>query len=157
MKIRLLSILCLTFFCSPCDGKGRGREVSWGKPNVSYAEYKSDSIECAKIGYLRDVSKDEPAKRFLRGFRTADEAINQADMGGANIDKWRDSILLTQPSRRLKEVHNIQLSDVEKCLMQKGYSQFILNEAQQRTLKKYPIGTEARRRYLYSLASQQQK
>jgi hypothetical protein len=154
MIYRHAAAACIFIVCSPCYGKDT-KVISWSKKDITYEVYKKDAAECAKVGYYRDVSKDEPAKKFLRGFRTADEAINQADMGGASVDKWRNSILITQPDKRMREVQNIQVDAVENCLFQKGYKQFVLNKSQTHDLKKYKHGSEERRNYLYSLSIKQ--
>ncbi len=151
MIYRHAAAICIFIVCSPCNGKDT--EVkSWSKKYITYEVYKKDAVECAKLGYYRDVSKDEPAKKFLRGFRTADEGINQANMGGASVDKWRNSILITQPDKRIREVQDIQVNAVEDCLLKKGYKQFSLSKDQKQNLSKYPHGSEERRNYLYSLA-----
>ncbi len=122
---------------------------SWGKPGIAFDQYRADSVECAKIGYFRDVSQDEPAKRFITGFTAADNNLNS----GGNASDWINSILRTQPDRQKRRLHAIQLGDVERCLADKGYSRFRLSRSEMKTLKRYPHGSEARHRYLYTLAA----
>lgn len=122
---------------------------SWGKPGVTFDQYRADSVECAKIGYFRDVSQDEPAKRFITGFTAADNNLNS----GGNASDWINSILRTQPDRQKRRLHAIQLGDVERCLADKGYSRFRLSRSEMKTLASYPRGSEARHRYLYTLAA----
>ncbi len=140
-----------------CDYvEAREREVtSWKKAGVSFQQYREESIECAKLGYFRDVSRDKPAERFLRGFRTADDALNQVDISGAasGAGRWRDTILRTQPDRQKKDLHTIQVKDVHDCLMDKGYSTFVLSSTEAGMLSKYPSGSPERHRYLHRLAS----
>ncbi|MFE8584587.1 hypothetical protein ACFX59_10840 [Sphingomonas sp. NCPPB 2930] len=124
---------------------------SWGKPGVGYDQYRSDSVECAKAGYFRDVSQDELAKRFIAGFTAADNALN----GGGAVGGWTDSILRTQPDRQKRLLHAIQVGDVEQCLVDKGYRKFSLTKSEQKTLSRYPKGSEARRQYLHALAARQ--
>ncbi|WP_294270753.1 hypothetical protein [uncultured Sphingomonas sp.] len=122
---------------------------SWGKPGIAFDQYRADSVECAKIGYFRDVSQDEPAKRFITGFTAADNNLNSG--GGAS--DWINSILRTQPDRQKRRLHAIQLGDVERCLADKGYSRFRLSRSEVKTLARYPRGSEARQRYLHTLAA----
>lgn len=134
------------------SGNGNAK-ISWKNQSVSFSKYKKDAVECGKVGYLRDVSNDEPAKRFIRGFRTADDNLNRGgDSGSQAADNWSDTVRRTQPSRRLKEVHDIQVSDVEKCLVSKGYEKFSLSKYEEYQLSKYAKGSEKRKKYLYSLA-----
>ncbi|WP_294309972.1 hypothetical protein [uncultured Sphingomonas sp.] len=122
---------------------------SWGKPGIAFDQYRADSVECAKIGYFRDVSQDEPAKRFITGFTAADNNLNS----GGNASDWINLILRTQPDRQKRRLHAIQLGDVERCLADKGYSRFQLSRSEVKTLKRYPRGSEARQRYLHTLAA----
>ena len=122
---------------------------SWGKPGVGFDQYRADSVECAKSGYFRDVSQDEPAKRFVAGFGAADNALN----GGGTAGSWIDAILRTQPDRQKRLLHAIQVGDVEQCLTARGYSRFRLSAAEVKMLKRYPGGSEARHRYLHQLAA----
>ncbi|WP_058751113.1 hypothetical protein [Sphingomonas sanguinis] len=122
---------------------------SWGKPGIAFDQYRADSVECAKIGYFRDVSQDEPAKRFITGFTAADNNLNS----GGNASDWINSILRTQPDRQKRRLHAIQLGDVERCLADKGYSRFRLSHSEVKTLKRYSRGSEARQRYLHTLAA----
>jgi len=124
---------------------------SWGKPGVGYDQYRADSIACAKTGYFRDVSQDEPAKRFIRGFETADRLLNFPS--ASESDSWGDSVRRTQPDRQKRDLQAIQVSDVEQCLTGKGYHRFTLTRAEVKTLSRYPRGSDARRQYLHSLAA----
>lgn len=131
------------------------RDKSWKKPANSYAQFVYDSIECAEYGYFRDVSTDEPAKAFVRGWQTADDNLNR---GGATTpqaaESWADTVRRTQPARRIEEVQKLHVGDVERCLTDRGYSPFTLSKSQSKLLAKLPRGSDARRRYLYDLSVQ---
>ena len=148
MKGPSLSIL-LFLATGTAEAATRTPIETWGKPGVGYDEYRGDAIACAKIGYFRDVSQDEPAKRFIAGFTAADNALN----GGGASTSWTDSILRTQPDRQKRDLHAIQVGDVERCLTDKGYRRVTLTRAEERTLARYPRGSEARHRYLHALAA----
>lgn len=130
---------------------------SWGKPDISFSDYRRDAITCATVGYFRDVSQDEPAKTFIRGFQTYDNTLNMPAWGGYSawlpLGITRDSVLTMQPDRQLKDIQALQVGDVEQCLTQRGYTKFTLSDAQERTLKRYPKGSEARQQFLYRLAT----
>jgi hypothetical protein len=136
-------------FSGTAQAADRPPVESWGKPGVGYDQYRNDAVECAKIGYFRDVSQDEPAKRFITGFTAADNNLN----GGGGASDWINSILRTQPDRQKRRLHAIQLGDVERCLSDKGYSRFPLSRSEVKMLKRYPRGSEARHRYLHALAA----
>ena len=50
-------------------------------------------------------------------------------------------------------VVSVQVGDVERCLTERGYAKFTLTDRQDRELKRYPKGSDARRQFLYRLAS----
>ena len=134
------------------------RTETWGKPQVSFEQYRRDAVECATLGYFRDVSQDEPAKKFIRGFQTYDNGLNMPVWNGAGgppmaMTSTRDSVLMMNPDQRLKEVQAVQVGDVERCLTERGYAKFTLTDRQDRELKRYPKGSDARRQFLYRLAS----
>ncbi len=152
MSCRIPLLLLLLAAASVTDAR-EPSPISWAKPGVSFDQYRSDAIECAKLGYFRDISNDEPAKRFVRGFRSAHDDINKADIGGVDVDAWRDSILRTQPDRQKEDIHALQVKDVEECLSSKGYVKFHLSRSENKQLARYPLGSAARHTYLHRLAS----
>lgn len=138
-------------FSGTAQAADRPPVESWGKPGVSFNQYRNDAVACAKIGYFRDVSQDEPAKRFIRGFETADLLLNLPGAGAG--DDWGNSIRRTQPDRQKRDLHAIQVGDVERCLTDKGYRRVTLTRSEERALARYPRGSEARHRYLHALAA----
>jgi hypothetical protein len=58
-----------------------------------------------------------------------------------------------RPEERLKHIKQMQLAKTDECLVQRGYSRFRLTEDQQRHLRHLKSGSDERRAYLYSLAS----
>ncbi len=126
---------------------------SWKKPANTYEQFVSDSIVCAKHGYFRNVANDEPAKAFVRGWRTADDNLNRPSNGMADtVESYSDTIRRTQPARRMEQVQALHVGDVEQCLTKKGYSKFYLSKNQAKRLSKLQRGSEARRQYLYKLS-----
>lgn len=126
---------------------------SWKKPANTYEKFVSDSIMCAKHGYFRDVANDEPAKAFVRGWRTADDNLNRPSNGMADtVESYSDTIRRTQPARRMAQVQALHVSDVEQCLTEQGYVKFALSKDQAQRLGKLQRGSEARRQYLYKLS-----
>ncbi|MDR6114394.1 MULTISPECIES: hypothetical protein [unclassified Sphingomonas] len=148
---RVCFALVLAMSSVTASAASDGPVESWGKPGIGFAQYRADAIECAKTGYFRDVSQDEPAKRFIRGFETADRLLNFPS--ASESDSWGDSVRRTQPDRQKRDLQAIQVGNVEQCLTGKGYHRFTLTRAEVKTLSRYPRGSEARRQYLYSLAA----
>lgn len=153
----MLRLICVAMlFAAPVAAKSTTAMTgTWGKPGVSYDQYRRDAVDCALVGATRDVSNDEPAKRYLQGFAMADRALNMPSgpEGGADLDLYRRSIELTQPARQVAGVQAIMVGDVETCLTQRGYDRIQLSKAEQRTLQRLRHGTERRRRFLYDIAA----
>jgi hypothetical protein len=141
-------------------------EDSWGKAGVSLAQYRQDSIDCAVQGYNLDISNTEDAKEFARASHELDNipgglivqnigstpATNSVDVvSWSGIQQHIvDSV---RPEERFKHIKQMQLAKTDECLVQRGYSRFRLTEDQQRHLRHLKSGSDERRAYLYSLAS----
>jgi hypothetical protein len=143
-------VLAVALICSAAEASREALQ-SWTKAGGSYTQYQTDSVECAKVGYFRDVANDKPAKQFIRGFETADRLLNLP----SPIDNDNRSYVVarTQPSRKMVQVHAIQVGDVERCLMAKGYRKFTLTKAEANKLASFDRGSEARRRYLFDIGA----
>jgi hypothetical protein len=156
--MRLLTIMAVAM-AGGSAAAGRPPTGSWAKAAVSYPQYRDDAIDCAKKGYFRDVSNDEPAKKFVEGFNAATTRLNTPTFGSSqqplsglpDMGAWRDSILRTQPDRRKRELQAIQTNDVEQCLQAKGYRKFTLSRAQEKQLARLRRGSEQRHLYLYEI------
>jgi hypothetical protein len=130
--------------------------LSWGKPGVSLATYRAESIGCAMRAYYTDVSGTKAAQSFAEGSRQIDSVINsgadvtdQASMIGHVVNAVR-------PAEGQKEVKQFQIAQLNKCLLDHGYRRFRLTDDQRKHLERLKIGSEARHAYLHRLASDPQ-
>ena len=57
------------------------------------------------------------------------------------------------PAQRMRNIGHLLQSTIEKCLVSKGYSKLVLTDDQRKHLGKLKAGSEQRKAYLYSLAS----
>lgn len=147
-------------------------EESWGKAGISLDQYRQDSIECGLQGYNTDISKTQDAQEFVRASRqldavtagaiapntpaagptqpasvsSMDQAVQYAQMQQHIVDSVR-------PDERFRNIKKTLVSNTEQCLVQRGYSKFRLTDEQRHRLRKLKFGSEERRAYLYSLAS----
>jgi hypothetical protein len=139
---------------------------SWGKAGVSLTQYRQDAIDCAVEGYALDISKTNDAQAFVRATRELDsvpggliaqtigmnptanvvDVVSWAGVQAHIIDSLR-------PEERFKNIKAMQLAQTDACLMQRGYSKFRLTDDQRRQLRHLKFGSDERRAYLYSLAS----
>lgn len=134
--------------------------LSWGKPGVSFDQYRTDALACGRSGYYLDVSGTEAAHVFKDA--TSNLKANETDLStpGPALVKQLDTVIAsqhvidnTQPQRRFAEVRQLMQGTVDQCLAQRGYLRFRLTPGQARDLARYRFGTDARRQFLYRLAS----
>ena len=128
-------------------------QLSWGKANVSFATYRSESVDCATRAYYTDVSDTHAAKNFVQGSRQIDTIINNnADYlnQATSIGRVVEGV---HADEGFKEIKNFQLDLVAKCLLDHGYHRFRLTDDQRKHIEKLKLGSDARRIYLHKLAA----
>ena len=138
---------------------------SWGRAEVDYDTYRNDSLECGLLGHYADISQTEQARMFERATRqlesidntnyvppgaSADQAAYAAAGQARSYEQARRSI---RPEQRIKELKQGMVGLVEDCLRERGYVQFRLTDDQREMLSRLDRGSDERREFLYSLAS----
>lgn len=165
--ISLISVLTATsVLAAPAP------EESWGKAGITLAQYRRDAIECGLQGYYTDISKTDDAKAFVNASQQLD-AITTSGTVPATVDsnpmgpdttnaaaeatqyaaQQRHIVESVRPDERYKSLKQLLVSKTEQCLVGRGYSKFELTEDQRHALRKLKAGSDQRRAYLYSLAS----
>jgi hypothetical protein len=111
--------------------------VSWGKVDVTFTQYRADSEACAEQG-LATALQQQPGNWDSQGIHDTPE-----------------DYLRTFQSRALGKRH-AQITEgqgaLDDCLVQRGYRQFRLTDAQRARLDALSAGSDARQKYLYGLA-----
>lgn len=166
--MRPIFAISLFLFVAGSASGSPAPQDSWGKAGVSFAQYRQDAVDCAVEGYNLDISKSDDAQAFVRASSeldslpgpvinqtigtgpgstsTVDVVSNFANIQGHIIDNLR-------PEQRFKSIKQMQLAKIGSCLIGRGYSKFRLTQDQQHRLNKLKLGSDQRRTYLYSLAS----
>jgi hypothetical protein len=145
---------------------------SWGKAGVSLAQYRQDSLECGLKGYYTDISKTDDAKALVKASRQLDavttgasapmtvesnatgpDTTNAADQMAAYADQQQHIVESVRPDERFKSIKKTLVMNAEQCLASRGYSKFELTDDQRKALRRLKPGSDLRRQYLYSLAS----
>jgi len=145
---------------------------SWGKAGITLAQYRQDALECGLRGYYTDISKTQDAKEFVRASRQLDTitagAMGPSTTGSNNTgpsgnnsieqaaqyaDIQQHIIEGVRPDERMRNIKKTLVANDQQCLVQRGYSKFVLTDDQRRALHKLKDGSDARRAYLYNLAS----
>ena len=159
-KISLLSALlaCTSAYAVPTQAI---RE-SWGKPGISWEQYRADALTCGRQGYYLDISKTEEAKAFVSASKQLESMpdssayqVPPADGIGFAIQQKHviDSI---NPEAKMRSLGKTMQGTIEQCLAERGYRKFRLTATQTKRLGKLKLGSEERRHYLFSLASDPQ-
>lgn len=137
--------------------------VSWGKPDVSFDDYRKDSTECGKRGATTSMREHGEFDAVLLGLTHQDidmdigRSLPPSLTGEDPAQKLgRDYALngaKSRPEPRVKALQKFLVENVEACLSEKGYVRFSLTPVQSAELGGYKKGTEGRFRYLHALAS----
>jgi hypothetical protein len=114
-----------------------GRQ-SWGKPGISYLQYRTDAVECAWLaGSATPVSVPAVDQVFA--------------MDGQDVFEVIESAKRSQ-YRTFNNVADQLEPALEGCLRSRGYRPFKLTDEQNTQLKQLKRGSTSRHRYLYGLA-----
>jgi len=105
-------------------------DVSWGKAGVSYSDYRQDALYCASYGVVY--------------------AINAPVWALSRTGNLWDAVNMHYPNADFRQLGQ---KDIERCLGQRGYSKFRLTPAEAAQLETLKPGSDERRHYLYTLAS----
>jgi len=152
MKMRA-AFIALVAVLPAAAGAAPAPPLSWGKPGVSLATYRAESIGCAMRAYYTDVSDTNAAKNFQQGSRLIE---TYAGAPGNSLDNARMIGTIVQGvhvDEGLKEIRDFQKGLLAKCLIEHGYHRFHLTDDQRRHLEKMKTGSDARHIYLHRLAS----
>ena len=145
---------------------------SWGKAGVTLAQYRQDALECGLKGYYTDISKTQDAKEFVRASRELDTvtagavgasttaasgtgppSTNSMEEAARYADMQQHIVESARPDERMRNIKKTLVSNDQQCLVQRGYSKFVLTDDQRKILRKLKAGSDERRAYLYSLAT----
>lgn len=166
-----LAVLALAAGCASTSGPA----TSWGKPGVSMVDYRIDSGQCAIIAASSNPLVDGDGAGGLRGSnqqgvvnRGGDAAVasganNSGDSGTPTPTSgnfYRDAppddmVQRAANQQRAQELALRRARDqaLENCLVERGYREFRLTEAQRAHLATLPEGSEERRVYLHGLGA----
>lgn len=138
-----------------------GIATSWGKPGVSLYDYQVDANVCADAALSIDVAEHPATKQLIRASNELNSAYDQVgrlppnvlgEVAGIGPDtNWLRARY--QVDENFYEIKGMMLQVLDGCLTGLGYTEFALDDEQQSRLRKLPRGSQQRRAYLHSLAS----
>jgi len=147
-------------------------QESWGKAAITLAQYRQDALECGLKGYYTDIAQTDDAKALVKASKQLDaittgasvpmtvesnatgpDTTNAAGQIAAYAAQQQHIVENVRPEERYKSIKQTLESKTDECLMSRGYSKFALTDEQRHALRKLKAGSDQRRQYLYSLAS----
>jgi len=168
----LLAVPIIALFIATPGASAPAAKESWGKAGVTLAQYRQDALECGLKGYYTDISQTQDAKEFVRASRELDTVTTGAlganttsgsgtgpastdsiDQAARYADIQQHIVESVRPDERFRSIKKTLLSNDEQCLASRGYTKFVLTDQQRKTLSKLKAGSDGRRAYLYSLAT----
>jgi len=160
----LALVLSFAVFGSASAGGAKPAPVvSWGKPDVSFDDYRKDSTECGKRGATTSMRGRSEFDAVLLGLthqdidmdigRSLPPSLTREDPAEKLARDYALNGAKSRPEPRVKALQKFLVENVEACLSEKGYVRFSLTPAQSAELGGYRKGTEGRFRYLHALAS----
>jgi hypothetical protein len=162
--MRVLSVCAAMLAIAAATNAGaasRDIETSWGKPGVSLYDYHLDASICANAALNLDVASHPATKQLLRSSHAMDNAYAQVGrappngagpIAGVGPDtSWLRDVYRVDES--FYQIKGMMLQVVEGCLEGLGYTEFALTDEQRASLRKLALGSQQRRAYLHSLAS----
>lgn len=138
---------------------------SWGRAGVDYETYRNDSLECGLVGYYADVSGTAEAQAFVSASRQLESIDNPnyaapnasatdiAALGAEQARRYEQIRRSIRPEQKMRALKNGLEAVVADCLRERGYVEFRLTEAQREALSHLARGSDERRAFLHSLAS----
>ena len=152
----------------PAWAAGKPHDVSWGKPDVSFARYNQDAQQCAnrafgiKAGMLPETAEALGAIQAMNlySFFTEWEARDHGGRANAAAAVRPDRVPFRNTTYTGMYTHAAYVdvvtqlqAAVDQCLVERGYHRFRLTNAQLDQLRRLRLGTAEREHYLHSLGS----
>jgi hypothetical protein len=139
-SIRRLAVLAVAggLLAGAAQAQPAPDRQSWGKPGISFLQYRTDAVECA----------------YLAG-SAAPVTVASVDLvfafDGGDVFEVMESTKRNQ-YRMWNNVADQLEPALETCLRGRGYRPFKLTAEQSAQLKALKAGSASRHRYLYGLA-----
>lgn len=143
-----------------------GMDRSWGKAGISLETYRADGLACAREAAATDLAKTDPARALVIASRLVEndpsiaagptaDPMSSAQAGGDPVPSSAAAGIVQNigPGRQILKAGDILKARLEACLTRLGYVKFKLTGPQRKRLRGFRDGSDERRAYLHSLAS----
>ena len=175
MKSMFFTTLAACAICG-CATQPAAPPTSWGKEGISMLDYRTDGGQCAVLAATQN-SKENGANTAggINGHNSSapeQTGGNAAVASGPSVGAasgaafptgggtYRDManpdmVQRAATQQRTNDLANqkARTETLKTCLVQRGYTEFTLTPEQRAHLATLPEGSDARREYLYKLAT----
>ena len=146
----------------PVSAAGKAKDVSWGKADISFDDYRRDAYQCAAQTFgvtlhltpqtTRDL--DIIANGTILGLIAYRDLVPpEVALSPSNVRFYSTKYVETyRHATRVDFTEQLQ-TILDACLVERGYRQFRLTDAQKDRLRRLDQGSAERARYLYGLGS----
>jgi hypothetical protein len=156
MHARLATIIALSLVVvsAPLDALNvKKKDESWGKPGVTFAQYRADALECANMTYNAPITlHDLPA--IGAGYQSAEVPVSLASkLTPGTVQIWTTTLVEGVRHAAWMDISEQLQVVLDTCLAQKGYTRFRLTADQLNRLDHLRQTSPERQQYLYRLGS----
>jgi hypothetical protein len=150
MRLNLaLACLACAIAATPAAAQRPRSDESWGKPGISFLQYRTEAVECAYV-VGQEAPVDYPLVDLIFPGNMPGQAAGGDDIYIRGIiDQESAGAHMSRPWREITRQLRPALT---QCLSDRGYRRFRLTRDQERELKTLPTGSRGRQVYLWNLA-----
>jgi len=155
MNVRLATmiVLGLALIGAPADAlKVKKRNESWGKPGVTFAQYRADARECASLTYGAPI-KLNPLPPMGSGYGVFVPVSLASKLTPGKVQIYTTTLVEGVKHAAWMDVSEQLQLILDRCLVEKGYTRFRLTSAQMDQLDRLKRVSPERQQYLYRLGS----
>lgn len=169
---RVLAAFALSIAITSTGSTKPVADVSWGKAGVSLEQYAVDAAQCADTSryvtaYIKpktlvalDVLSAAQLVEYAQWLDTGTDGDPMGDVAGISATNSPEDIArrTTNFGERYSHIVSDDVREelhavLDKCLIERGYTQIKLNDDQRRTLSRFKWYTPERTAYLHSIDS----
>jgi len=156
MHIRLATVaaLSLALVSTPVGAlKVKKRDESWGKPGVTFAQYRADALECANATYGAPIAL-HPLPPMPTGFLgIAVQNGEVLDLRPGHVKLYTTTLVEGVKHATWMDISEQLQKVLDSCLVEKGYTRFRLTAGQMQRLGHLKHASPERLQFLYQLGS----
>jgi len=156
MHVRLATVaaLSLALVSTPAGAlKVKKGNESWGKPGVTFAQYRADALECANLTYGAPIQLNPLPPMPTGFFGVAMPNGEWLDLAPGHVMIYTTTLVEGVKHAAWMDVSEQLQKVLDTCLVEKGYTRFRLTAGQMQRLNHLKQTTPERQQFLYQLGS----